>query len=173
MAYDWATIKREFIRGYDDEKGERVPKPTLKQLSERHGCGYDTIRRKASPKQENWEQERHIFDTKTTQAITEKEIEKISDEVVDFDNKSLNVAKEGIDEGLKRLKDETLSTHDYLKISTALTNFQKIGKLALGEPTEHTETSGNNTITMDRSERLRRIEENGSNLPITPTPKPD
>ena len=29
MAYDWATIKREFIRGYDDEKGKRVPKPTF------------------------------------------------------------------------------------------------------------------------------------------------
>ena len=64
MAYDWATIKREFIRGYDDEKGERVPKPTLKQLSERHGCGYDTIRRKASPKQEPGPQDKTVKEYK-------------------------------------------------------------------------------------------------------------
>ena len=163
MAYDWATIKREFIRGYDDEKGERVPKPTLKQLSKRHGCGYDTIRRKASPKQENWEQERHIFDTKTTQAITEKEIDKISDEVVNFDNKSLDVANSGIDEGLKRLGDSDLSTHDYLKISTALTNFQKIGKLALGEPTEHTKNEGTQSHqhSFDQSAQEQILKEEG------------
>jgi hypothetical protein len=163
MAYDWALMKREYIRGYEDEKEGHIPEPTLKQIAKRHSCSYDYLRKKASPKNENWEQQRHIFVTKTSQKITEKEIEKISDDAVDFDNKSLDAANAGINEGLERLKDTNLSTHDYLKISTALTNFQKLGKLALGEPTEHTFNEGSqshkHSFSVDSQKQI--LEEEG------------
>lgn len=149
MAYDWALIKREFIRGYKDN-----PKPTLKQLAEKHGCGYDTIRRKASPKQENWDQERHVFDTKKTQAITEKEIEKISDESVNLDNSTLDAAKEGIKKVISRLADSKVSNHDILKLSAALLDFQKAYKNVFGEPTDHTQNT-NKTFIDDRRDMLK------------------
>lgn len=170
MAYDWALIKREYVQGCPDDEGA-IKYPTLDYLCERHGCSLSTIMKKSSTGK--WKQERKLFTRKKEERIEKKKIEVMAEESANIDNKALTASALGIKIGLDKLNDKKLSTHDYQKISIAISNFHKMGKLALGEPTEHTETSGNNTITMDRSERLRRIEENGSNLPITPTPKPD
>ncbi len=170
MAYDWALIKREYVQGCPDDDGA-IKYPTLDYLCERHGCSLSTIMKKSSTGK--WKQERKLFTRKKEERIEEKKIEVMAEESANIDNKALTASELGIKIGLDKLNDKKLSTHDYQKISIAISNFHKMGKLALGEPTEHTETTGNNTITMDRSERLRRIEENGSNLPITPTPKPD
>lgn len=137
MAYDWVTIKREYVRGYVDNNNNKIPKPTLKQLSERHGCAYDYLRSKASPMKENWEQKRHIFLTKTTQKTDEKEIEIISDESVNLDSLSLDTSKDGINLIKDRLNDKDVSNHDIPKLTGAFIDLLKGYKLILGEPTEH------------------------------------
>lgn len=154
MAYDWQLMKREFIRGYKDKNNDYIPEPTLKQIAERHDCSYDYLRRKAAPKNENWEQERQVYVTKKSQKVTEKEIEIISDELVDLDNNTLNAAKEGIKKIITRLVDSDVSNHDILKLGTALLDFQKAYKNVFGEATEHTETT-NKTVIDDRRTQLK------------------
>ena len=77
---------------------------------------------------------------KKSQKVTEKEIEIISDELVDLDNNTLNAAKEGIKKVISRLVDSDVSNHDILKLSAALLDFQKAYKNVFGEPTDHTKT---------------------------------
>ena len=160
--YDWALIKREFIRGYKDPTtGEYVPKPTLKQVADRHGCNYGTIRKRAAPKEEDWEQQRNIFSTKKEQRITEKEIEKISDESVDIDSKALTASDIGIEKGLKYLEDKNLSIHDFNKVSNAISTFHKMGKLALGEPTEHIRNEGRHDVNFNTTSQQRILKQEG------------
>jgi len=154
MAYDWALMKREFVRGYKDDNNDYIPEPTLKQIAKRHGCSYDYLRRKAAPKNENWEQERQVYVTKKSQRVTEKEIEIISDELVDLDNNTLNAAKEGIKKVISRLVDSDVSNHDILKLSAALLDFQKAYKNVFGEPTDHTQNT-NKTFIDDRRDKLK------------------
>lgn len=163
MAYDWDLIKREYIRGYVDDDKTKIPKPTLKQLSERHGCRYDYLRSKASPKKENWEQKRHIYHTKITQKTDEKEIEIISDESVNLDSLSLDTAKDGITLIKNRLNDKEVSNHDIPKLTGAFTDLLKGYKLLLGEPTEHIkeESTQKKDINFNTTNQSKILEEEG------------
>lgn len=143
MAYDWNTIRQEYIQGNIDKKGNRT-KPSLKQLCDKYGCNYNTIRHRAA--NEKWNQKKHLFDTKLTQKIEEKAQNKISDEAVDFDSKSLDTANKGIDKIYQRLNTENLSNHDLVKLSLGLANYQRVGKISLGEPTDHVKTEGKTEV---------------------------
>jgi DNA-binding transcriptional regulator YhcF (GntR family) len=145
MAYDWQLIKNEFIQGYIED-GELIC-PTLKQLSERHGCNYGTLRKRAA--KEQWNTERNIYSTKRNKKILEKKEEILITEAASFDNKALQAAEKGIKIALEKLGDKNLSTHDHQKLSISIVNYQKVGKLALDEPTEHVKESGRRTVELD------------------------
>ena len=145
MAYDWILIKSEYIQGCTDDNGERIC-PTLDQLSERHGCSLSTLLKRSA--REKWNTERNMYSIKRNKKIFEKKEEILISEASNFDNKSLNVAELGVEEGLKRLSAKDLSNHDFQKISTAVSNFVKIGKLALGEPTEHLQSDNKQDVTL-------------------------
>ncbi|HNR26422.1 MAG TPA: hypothetical protein PKI66_06895, partial [Methanobacteriaceae archaeon] len=158
-----ALIKREFIRGYKDDKEGYVPQPTYKQLAERHGCDAKYLRRKAGPSQEDWPSERRTFHTKKTQRITEKEIEEISDEAVTLDTLSLETIKEGITLIKSRLTDVNVSNHDIPKLTGSFTDLLKGYKLVLGEPTEHIRNEGTHNVQFNGTGQERILREEGYN----------
>jgi hypothetical protein len=151
MAYDWNLIKREYVQGCPDEKGV-IKFPTLDHLCERHGCSLSTIMKKSST--EKWKQERKLFGRKKEEKIEEKKIEAMAEESANIDNKALTASELGIDKGLKRLEDKDLSIHDYQKLSIGISNFHKMGKLALGEPTEHTKNEGSQRMEIDHNVKI-------------------
>ena len=157
--YDSALIKREFIRGYKDETGEFIAKPTYKQLSDRHGCDAGYLRRKAGPGQEDWDRDRRTFHTKKTQKITEKEIEQISDEAITLDSLSLDTIKEGITLIKARLADVNVSNHDIPKLTGSFTDLLKGYKLIFGEATEHVKNEGQHDINFNRGSQQRILNE--------------
>lgn len=162
MAFDWVVIKSEFVQGYTDEEGNLIC-PTLKELAERHGCAYKTIRNRSSNDEENWSQERDIYRTKKGQTLEESKLKLLVGKSAEFSNKILNVVDYGIDDGFNRLKDKDLSNHEYKKISNALSVFQKMGKLELGEPTSHVKEDSNQTqsITFNKDLQKKILEDNG------------
>jgi 3'-phosphoadenosine 5'-phosphosulfate sulfotransferase (PAPS reductase)/FAD synthetase len=162
MAFDWVVIKSEFVQGYTDEEGNLIC-PTLKELAERHGCAYKTIRNRSSNDEENWSQERDIYRTKKGQTLEESKLKLLVGKSAEFSNKILNVVDYGIDDGFNRLKDKDLSNHEYQKITNALSVFQKMGKLELGEPTEHIkeDSSQKHDINFKNNNQNQILEEEG------------
>ena len=57
----------------------------------------------------------------------------------------------GIKEVIKCLKKPDLSTSDYQKLSIALTNYQKVGLLALGEPTERVKNDNKHEMIINET----------------------
>jgi len=158
--YDWDAIKREFIRGYKDTTtNEYIPKPTYKQLAQRHGCDAGYLRKKAGPGQEDWGSERRTFHAKKTQKITEKEIDEISDEVITLDTLSLDTIKDGISLIQSRLTDVNVSNHDIPKLTSSFTDLLKGYKLIFGEPTEHTQTTGKTEVEVSIHDRIKKYKE--------------
>lgn len=161
MAYDWNLIKREFIEGFPDAEGKTIC-PTLEELCERHGPSISTMKKRSAD--EKWVQERNLYRTKMEQRVQERKIEVMAGESANIDNKALTAADKGIQIGLKRLDNKELSNHDLLKISNALTNFHKMGKLALGEETEHTKTTGKQDVEVSIHDRIKDYDEYFQNL---------
>ena len=158
MAYDWLLIKREYVQGYPDKDGQIIC-PTLEQLCERHGCSYSTLTKRSSS--ENWRQERKLFGKKKERKIEDKKIEVLAEESASIDNKALNAADIGIDKGLSFLADKTLSIHDFNKVSQAMSTFHRMGKLALGEPTEHIRNEGKHDISFNNTGQKRILQQEG------------
>jgi hypothetical protein len=146
MARDWDILKNEYIHGYLDEKGI-LKLPTLKELSERHKCSYTTLRHISSDNK--WTPEKKLFRKERDAKIQEKKLDIIVDEVTEFDSEALKASKNGIKEVIKSLKKPDLSTNDHQKLSIALTNYQKVGLLALGEPTERVKNDNKHEMIID------------------------
>jgi hypothetical protein len=153
MAYNWDLIKREYVQGIPDKDGKTLC-PTLEELCERHGCKFSTITKKSSTG--NWKQERKLFGNKKERMIEEKKLEVMAEESANIDNKALTAAELGIDKGLTQLQENELSIHEYQKLSIGISNFHKMGKLALGEPTEHTQNTANVKVE-DPSKKFNKI----------------
>ena len=137
LRYDWALIKREYIQGYDEDGEHKCP--TLKDLCERHGCSYSTIKKKSAS--EKWERERNLYGTKRNQKILEKKMDIMVEESASIDNKALEIAHKGLDLVNQRL-DKKPDDKDALKLSNTATNFHKMARLAMGEETEHIQHTG-------------------------------
>ena len=148
MAYDWDIIKTEYIQGYVDEYG-KIKLPTLKELSERHECSYSHVKHKSSSG--NWKRERKLFGNKREAKIQERKLDIIVNEATEFDSKALKAAKMGVKQVLNYLKKSDLSTLDYQKLSLSLVNYQKVGLLALGEPTERVKNDNKHEMILNES----------------------
>jgi len=155
MAYDWAIVRREYVQGCPDTEGE-IRKPTLQFLADKHGLSMSTLKKRAA--KEKWVQERNIFSAKKEQEVMQHRMYIMAGEAAAFDSKSLDAANAGIEDGLRRLKQSDLSNNDFHKLSSALVNFQKIGKLALGEPTEHVQSDNKHDVSIDDKDPDRRAD---------------
>ena len=155
MAQDWTLIKRDYIQGYTDEDGNHKC-PTLEDLCERYSCSISTMKKRSA--NEKWSQERNLYGTKLEQKIQNRTMNLVASEAASFDSKSLTAADSTITLIMDRMKDPKLSNHDILKLSNAIVNFQKVGKLAVGEPTEHINESGSTDVNInDRIKEYREL----------------
>ena len=148
MTYDWDIIKTEYVQGYVNGDG-KLKLPTHKELCQRYGCSISIMKHHSSDGK--WKDQRKLFVGVREEKIHDKKLEVLVNEAAKFDSKSLKAATIGVDEGLERLKDKSLSTHNYMKISIAIMNFQKVGLLALGEPTERVKNDNKQEVILDDS----------------------
>ncbi|MBP2652620.1 MAG: hypothetical protein H6Q73_189 [Firmicutes bacterium] len=134
--HNWDEIRKEYIEGMEQD-GQLVY-PTQKSIADKYGIAPETVNRKA--KAEQWEVQREIFVNKTSIKRQEKKAELISDEGSQFDLDCFNAAKAGI-EKIQHGIGNCFLVEDLNKLSSALKNFQTVGKASLGD-----KTTGDNTI---------------------------
>jgi len=145
--YNWEKIKSEYVEGIRDEEGN-VRYPTLRELSEKYGPNYNHLAKKAW--EDKWTQERKLYTKKIQTLRQEKKSEILASEAAEFDSKTLELAKAGLNlikaifsQVVKKMKQEGfIDKEDIEGLDRALVNYQKAGKLALGEPTNREEITG-------------------------------
>ena len=91
--YDWVDIRRQFIEGVPDEDG----KPqylSLAQLSKHAKVPVQRLRQRSSA--EKWFQARDEYREKLAKVTQAKRIAQFSEKAVVFDERSLDLAQEGM-----------------------------------------------------------------------------
>lgn len=153
----WDEIKRAFVEGKSDDSGKRYY-PTQRQLCEQYGIAVSSIGTRAS--KEQWCEQREIFASKVEAATSEKVIEAISDAGSKFDLTCFNAARKASELLTEKLDIATRNADvdEMAKLSTALKNFQFVGRVALGLATDISKTSGSLSVT---AKDLTRMEEDG------------
>lgn len=93
--YDWEMAKTAFVEGLKDPNNpdERIFL-NLRELSERLEYPVQMMRERSAD--ERWYDQRQVYQMKLVKTRQAKRIAELSKESVDFDSKSLNVAKLGI-----------------------------------------------------------------------------
>lgn len=92
--YDWLAIRTAFIEGLKEEGKEEATFYNLKELAERMNVPVVRMREKSS--EERWYEQREQYQLRAAKARQTKRILELSGESVDFDSKSLNLAKLGM-----------------------------------------------------------------------------
>lgn len=93
--YDWEMAKTAFVEGLKDPNNpdERIFL-NLRELSERLNYPVQMMRERSAD--ERWYDQRQVYQMKLVKTRQTKRIAELAKESVDFDSKSLNVAKLGI-----------------------------------------------------------------------------
>ena len=139
MKTDWIKIRNVYIEGQD----------TQQAIAEKFKVKYDTIRHKAS--KENWPEQRKLFQAKVQNLRTEKRSEIMATDIAQFDSDSLKLARAGYAMVAAEMKSNNPLKAPVHQLATALANFQKVGKLALGE-----------VVDQDKEVKITVEYENGS-----------
>lgn len=123
--YDWEAVKAAFVEGFKDPNNpdERLF-VNLKDLSERMDVPIQSIRERSAD--ERWYDQRQVYQMKLVKTRQAKRIAELSKESVDFDAKSLNVAKLGIavitarmSEIARDVQDQSRKREETLKLAAA------------------------------------------------------
>jgi hypothetical protein len=155
--YEWPTIKAEYVEGVINADGNRSWL-SLEETAVKFGCSITYIRKRSS--REGWLSERHLFVQKVEQARKEKKSDKLAGKSADFDLKCLKIAEAGMSHIAHHLseaakKSTALSLTESNLASSALKNFQQVGRLALGDSTEKIDKPGvqvNTQVNLDLSD---------------------
>lgn len=151
--YNCNKIKILYIEGINNDG--KIVFPSFRELSEQCSVKYGYLKQHAAS--ENWTKQREIYSTKLALNRLQKKSGLLASESVEFDSKTLELAKAGIlqikaiflahKKLMKKAKREKqtiplLDPKVLDNLSRALMNFQKIGKLALEEqlPPERTQS---------------------------------
>lgn len=92
--YDWFDLKTKFIEGYEEDGSKERTFVNLKELSEREKVPLQRIRERAAD--ERWYEQREAYQLRMVKARQAKRVLELAGESVDFDSKSLDLAKLGI-----------------------------------------------------------------------------
>ena len=93
--YDWLTIRTAFIEGIQEEEGADPRKfLNMKELAEHFGIPVQRIRERGA--EERWYDQREQYRMKMAKRRQAKRILELSEESLDFDSKSLGLAKLGM-----------------------------------------------------------------------------
>ena len=139
------VIRDEFISGFDDPYGERRYY-TLSQLVDRHAVARMTLYRRAG--KEGWEEEKKVALAKIASEISENRIKNMAIGGKKLDDTSLDVSQKLLQKIALRLDDEAkmgdakrISSSEAKDMSVTALNAQKIGKLALGQAQQISNTN--------------------------------
>lgn len=179
--YDWLTIRREYVEGYQEEHG--ITYPTLQELATKYGVPHKTVRMRSA--KERWRHLRAQHLRTIEAAKRAKRAIRLGEEAADFDTKSLNVAKLGIAMVTQRMAEiakdvrereelkakfaedlaagrmpkfdirktaggSVIDARELDTLARAGMQWFDLGKKAMGEATERTET----TISIDVEETV-------------------
>ena len=117
MKTDWQLVKTAFI----------TSNKTLVEIAADFKLDLDTVRRHAA--KEKWTEQRGLWRVTTTKQATEKRSTEMATDIAQFDSDSLKLARAGY----ALIAEDIKSRKPAKDIAVALANFQKVGKLALGE----------------------------------------
>jgi hypothetical protein len=137
--HNWDIIKKEYVEGI--KKDGQMVYPSQASLCEKYKIEPAYMSRKVKAGQ--WDIQREILDNKITTKRQEKKIDVISNEGSQFDLDCFNAAKIGMNKIVSMIS-QCYCTDDASKLSTALKNFQAVGKASLGD-----KNMGNNDVTIN------------------------
>jgi len=154
--YPWDNIRSAYVEGIRNEHELRYP--TLEELAHDYGPDPAHLRRRASA--EGWAEQRKMYQKKLDEARQDEKVSALAREAVKFDQECLELARVG----MNHVRGHFLAAQDKFKnsngkeamaatmlerLSRAAERYQKVGRLALGEPTEHSREDGapENVIT--------------------------
>ena len=170
--HDWDKVKREYVEGTMDKDGN-LTFSTLEDLSKKFKISFSTIRNKSA--RDGWPAERDIFQARLDQRRRENRIEILAGKASEFDAGIFRAAEIGLghikmhfviaNEKMNAQpagKKEPLSITALDRLSKALERFQRVGRLALGEPTEigapaDANTTNINVLSELTTEELRKL----------------
>lgn len=133
--HNWEVVKKEYVEGI--KKDGQLIYPSQRELGEKYNIAPSLIGRKA--KTDQWSVQREIFVSKISAKREQKKIDAISDEGSKFDLDCFNVAKTGIKKVVDILSNG-VDEEAVSKLSTALKNFQAVGKASLGDKANTVDT---------------------------------
>lgn len=155
---DWDAVSREYIEGIIKDGVRKYP--TMRELCEQHGIAIGAMGKRA--KTDQWAVKREMFANKVATACEQKKVEALSDESASFDLKCFNVAAKATEVITKKLDkigpDGFYAIDDLRTMSSALKNFQLVGRLALGEPIDISKSKTDVNIPPDIANDPSRLE---------------
>lgn len=92
--YDWFDLKTKFVEGYKSDGSDEREFVNLVELAERESIPVQRIRERAAD--ERWYEQRESYQLRMVKARQAKRVLELAGESVDFDSKSLDLAKLGI-----------------------------------------------------------------------------
>jgi hypothetical protein len=186
--HDWAKVKTDYVQGVEEGGNRRYP--SVPELSKKYGISVKYAQEIAA--KQNWVQERRIFESKLQDLRETQRITKLLEDSTKFDSDNLNIAKAGVgvvgskftahlkatqtlmsttatEEQKEEAKTHILSGGALETLSKAIVNYQRLGKIALGEPEEQRiqiEGQPTQTIIVEtyvpESSRMRKKDEHPS-----------
>ena len=143
-------IRDIYVQGVIDSTGNRTH-ISIEQLALNHNVAKVTLFRKA--KEQDWKTQRAIFEQKLSNDKDILRRKRLVDESVEFDTRNLTIAK-ALQNQVSHLiniasteiqEDRTRRPFNPVgleRLANATLYIQKVGRLALGENTEHTKIDG-------------------------------
>ncbi len=158
---NWDVIKRVYIEGIPQDN--ELYFPTLEEISKTYNIPHSTTLKRCA--KDDWTTQREMYRAKLEERSREKRIEALASKQAEFDADIFKVAQAGLmhiqghflkaQDKLKASKGkEPLAIHTLDSLSKSLERYQRIGRLALGEPTEITHGQESDT---DRYELVQEI----------------
>jgi transposase-like protein len=131
MATDWTKLQSEFVHGH----------MTMRELAERHGIKASGVMRRAAI--EKWDEKRKQESANVSKAVTERARESRIDELAHFNAEDLAIAKQirkQVEQHMASAPD--VNPNELRALAASAEAAQRIGRLALGVPTDNKSISG-------------------------------
>ena len=159
---DWIKIKSDYTQGVD--RDGKVSFPTLEELSVLHNVSQSTLRKRSAA--EDWTTSKNMFKSHLEQKRREKRTEVLAGKAAEFDADIFKVVSVGVrhiqghflaveQRFIDSQGREPMGVNMLNQLAMALDRLQKVGRLALGEPTE----IGGETGDESRQQLIRNIVE--------------
>lgn len=93
---EWDTPYTEFVEGILKPGGKEDDRwfPTLKDIAERHGLNYNTVRQRSSD--ERWREKKDAYQLKVTRERQAERARRLAKNAAEFDEKAYDLAKVGM-----------------------------------------------------------------------------